>query len=341
MGTGGIATFAQNLVEHWQQEDVNLKLWKVPRSNLRGWITYIPNLFAFAFELTFRKPSLVHVNLASKGSPLRKFAFVYLALCLKIPLVTQIHSGAFARDLGESKKGSIWNKVTLKIISASNLVIFINHKQMDEMIQSRLVQPGKSAFLANHIPVPRQISAQNQKPMFDGIFVGRVSKDKGAEDLLISIASLPHSKKFAFVGKISIPGITAPSVHDYGENQVTFLGELSHEDTLNLIEKSSFLILPSYSENFPMVILEASARGKPVIATNVGEIGQIVRHNSNGLLIEPGDVSGLARCIIFYLENPQIGNTHGLAARALVEQKYDLVTYPTELLSLYSDSGLI
>ena len=90
-----------------------------------------------------------------------------------------------------------------------------------------------------------------------------------------------------------------------------------------------------------MVILEASARGKPVIATNVGEIGQIVRHNSNGLLIEPGDVSGLARCIIFYLENPQIGNTHGLAARALVEQKYDLVTYPTELLSLYSDSGLI
>jgi glycosyltransferase involved in cell wall biosynthesis len=64
--------------------------------------------------------------------------------------------------------------------------------------------------------------------------------------------------------------------------------------------------LPSMAESLGVVLLEAMACGLPIVASNVGGIPELVTHNYNGLLVEPGDAEGLANSIVALLLNEEL-----------------------------------
>lgn len=121
-------------------------------------------------------------------------------------------------------------------------------------------------------------------------------------------------------------------LHDFvAENRlgdcVQFLGHLSEADVLEAYQQMSILLLTSELETSPMVIEQAMAAGKAVVATAVGGVPFLVDHGRTGLLIEPNEPDQLARALVTLAQDPELRRRMGQAARqeALDRFKADVV----------------
>jgi glycosyltransferase involved in cell wall biosynthesis len=106
--------------------------------------------------------------------------------------------------------------------------------------------------------------------------------------------------------------------------EVVFTGPLYGDDKLAAYVDSYVVVLPSYYETFPNVVLEANGCSKPVIASNVESISDIVLDRDTGLLFESGDYKGLADMLSLAFSNPEETCAMGLRASKLVESKYSM-----------------
>ena len=102
--------------------------------------------------------------------------------------------------------------------------------------------------------------------------------------------------------------------------RVTFTGEIS--DTLDLMRASDLVVLPSLSEGLPIVLIEAMALARPVAATTVGGIPELVEDGVTGRLVPPGDSGALARAMLDLLGNPSLAQRLGEAARTVVRERF-------------------
>jgi glycosyltransferase involved in cell wall biosynthesis len=109
---------------------------------------------------------------------------------------------------------------------------------------------------------------------------------------------------------------------------VSFPGLVAGLAKLDLLERASIFILPSYHENFPVAILEAMAMGLPVVSTRVAGIPDVVEDGCNGFLIDPGDYRALADRILQLARNRDLREAMGQANVAKVRSEYhpDLFT---------------
>lgn len=96
----------------------------------------------------------------------------------------------------------------------------------------------------------------------------------------------------------------------------------SREDVMDFYAAADMVVLPSHSEGFPFVILEALAMEKPVIATSVNGVPEVIEHLKTGLLVKARDVVGLAGAIQSFLEHPDRAAQLGHAGRALVQAHF-------------------
>jgi glycosyltransferase involved in cell wall biosynthesis len=103
---------------------------------------------------------------------------------------------------------------------------------------------------------------------------------------------------------------------------VQFLGVRA--DVPDLLMSCDVLTLPSIREGLPIAILEAMAAGKPVVATEVGSVPEVVQHESTGLLVPPRDSEALAKALQMLLADPTKRRRLGAMGRKLVEERYSL-----------------
>ncbi|MGH9194242.1 MAG: glycosyltransferase family 4 protein [Acidimicrobiia bacterium] len=103
---------------------------------------------------------------------------------------------------------------------------------------------------------------------------------------------------------------------------VTFLGFLNHEMLQQEISKAVCLVLPSLSEGFPLIIIEAMACGRPVVASRVGGIPELVKEGVTGLLAVPGDSHDLAEKIKMLVDDRGAASEMGRAARLFVKSSF-------------------
>src|SRR5580693_695822 len=132
------------------------------------------------------------------------------------------------------------------------------------------------------------------------LFVGRLDTAKGIEELLEAFASLAKRRpnlRLAFVG--DGPGaehLRAKAKHLSLEGRIILIGPCPSHIVAKWLAAANVLALPSYNEGYPNVVIEALSCGRPVIATNVGGILELVNENS-GILISPRDSRALASAI--------------------------------------------
>jgi glycosyltransferase involved in cell wall biosynthesis len=103
---------------------------------------------------------------------------------------------------------------------------------------------------------------------------------------------------------------------------VVFLGR--RDDVPGILARCDLVVHPSWSEGFPNAVLEAMCAARPVVATRVGGIPEVMRAGVHGLLVEPHRPAALARAIERLLGNPLAGHVMGLRGRARVEAEYSL-----------------
>ena len=107
-------------------------------------------------------------------------------------------------------------------------------------------------------------------------------------------------------------------------------------DVPNVLASLDVLVLPSYAhEGIPQIILQAQAMARPVVATTIGGIPEVVADGVTGLLVPPKDADGLAEKIAAILDDPALADSLGHAARAHIKESYSLDAMGEKLLALY------
>lgn len=149
-----------------------------------------------------------------------------------------------------------------------------------------------------------------------GVYVGRLSVEKGVTTLIEAMRSLPARS----VEVIGSGPLEAEVKSAAGE---TCLGAKPLDEVLARLSRAAFLVLPSACyEGFPRTLVEAYACGVPVIASRHGSLKELVKEGRTGLLFEPGNAGALADCIRWAQSNPQAMLEMGKAARAEYEALY-------------------
>lgn len=189
------------------------------------------------------------------------------------------------------------------------------------------------------IHIPNFIDNEKYKPHYDHkdyiLYVGRLSKEKGIMTLLRSIKYI--DVKLKVIGDGPIRNECERYIEKNKINNVEFLGYKTGRELEDLYKYCLFVVMPSESyENAPMTILEAFAYGKPLVASNIGGIPEMVIHEKSGLLCAPGDHNDFKDKISYLLKNPLIIERMGKFARGLVESKYNADLHYQKLISVYN-----
>jgi glycosyltransferase involved in cell wall biosynthesis len=160
------------------------------------------------------------------------------------------------------------------------------------------------------------------------IFAGRLMPLKGVMDLIRATSKVALSQKIELIlagslddrqyvrhlkDEVSRSGI---------DGMVQFRGLLNERQLWDEFGRAAVLVLPSYQETAPMVIIEAMAAGVPVIASNVGGIRYQVKDGETGFLIKPGDSDALAKRLIALLSDRSLRDCFSSAAKAMATDKY-------------------
>src|SRR5262249_20865032 len=106
-------------------------------------------------------------------------------------------------------------------------------------------------------------------------------------------------------------------------DSVQFLGSKNLEEVAELMRRCTLFVLPSRAEPFGIVLLEALASRKPIVATRVGGIPEFVEHGVTGLLVEPDNPCVLSEAIGTILQNPILADTLGTNGYELVKAHFN------------------
>ena len=164
-----------------------------------------------------------------------------------------------------------------------------------------------------------------------GLYVGRLSPEKGLHVLVAALRALPH-----LTLNVIGTGPQLPLLR--GNSQIRLLGQQDSESVLRKMCESAFLVMPSIGyEQFPRTLVEAFACGLPVIASRLGPLAELVEDGQTGLLFEPGSTRDLAEKIGFAASKPSVMREMGRNARAEYEAKYTPQRNYQQLMEIYSD----
>jgi glycosyltransferase involved in cell wall biosynthesis len=175
------------------------------------------------------------------------------------------------------------------------------------------------------------------------LYVGRLLAMKGVDTFIEAVPEILNrvgksELLFVFAG----PGDRARYSRKLKRMKIEpyclFTGSLPREDIIQLMSVAEVVVVPSFIENAPYVILESMACGVPVIATKVGGIPEIIEDKYNGLLVEPGSSTALANTVASLLDDRQFRNLLGEKAKETIERKFSWEVNLPKYIEAYSEA---
>ena len=171
------------------------------------------------------------------------------------------------------------------------------------------------------------------------LFAGHINENKGVFDLLLAFSMV--CKKFPdwkllIAGSGDVSKLNGLIETLNISAQTKFLGWIREEIKDEVFKKSSFLCLPSYTEGFPMAVLDAWAYGLPVITTPVGGLPDILKHGVNSLVFESGDIENLAKNIETLIIDEKLRGELSVQSHKLSENQFNIKNIAKKLEELYS-----
>lgn len=193
---------------------------------------------------------------------------------------------------------------------------------------------------ANRISVIPNMTGKPVEPIISEndnyvAFAGRITESKGIRVLIEAAAQVPH-----IPFKVAGPATKAERfrlLSPAAPKNITYVGELSGTKLAEFYNNMTMLIVPSiWYEGLPTVIPQAMVRAKPVIASAIGGLPDIVHHNKTGLLASPGDATELANAIRKLWDQPELQHTLGQAALSRAQTTHSNAAYYSKLLSAFA-----
>jgi glycosyltransferase involved in cell wall biosynthesis len=177
--------------------------------------------------------------------------------------------------------------------------------------------------------IPVRPPAKRHRSRF-ALFAGRISADKGIKTLIKATGAAPDVP-------IALAG-SGPLVEEIRAAPVEYLGQLDREGIDRAFSEAAFTVIPSEcQESFGYSALESFDAGKPVIATAVGGLPEIVTHEETGLIVPPGSPRALAEGVRRLWRNPQLTKALGAKGLQTVRERFPLDLQIERTIELYQE----
>ena len=207
-----------------------------------------------------------------------------------------------------------------------------------EFVRSELIDHGLPAERIAVLPHFQDLPAENQLSNDEGylLYFGRLSPEKGVDDLLHALVRQPHIPVI-IAGEGPERARLEALTRKLNLSRVLFPGHVDGEKLKTLIAGCSFSLFPSHAyETLGKSILESYAYARPVIASDLGSRRELVEHGVTGLLYSPGDRDQLAHSIGFLFDRPDLTEKMGANGRTRVLTKYDPEEHLQKMLEVYA-----
>jgi len=212
-----------------------------------------------------------------------------------------------------------------------------------QVMMSLLAQYGLHAHRATIVPFGLNLTyfqgASRPEPaaVLRLGYIGTISEPKGLYILLEAIKNLVGKPlELKIYGKLDEFPDYVRGLKEIiqGDMRVKFCGTFPNPEIGSVFSDLDVLVVPSlWYENSPLVVYSAQSANCPIIASNVAGISQIIDHGKNGLLFEPGDISGLVDAITIFLDNRELLQQMSRNAKVPLS----IQEYVFRLLSIYQD----
>jgi glycosyltransferase involved in cell wall biosynthesis len=267
----------------------------------------------------------VHVNMGPRLSLFRKGTIVVTCRALGIPVVVHLHCqmSGFYDTLPDSLR-----RLTRWVFALADTVVVIGPAARRFVTEELQVPADRVEIVINGVPA----AAEPRRKAEPGgvqrvLFLGNLSDQKGVTDLLLALARPGFDRQRLEVtigGGGDVAGYQAKARELGIADFVRLPGWCDQPDTARLLARADVLVLPSYDEVLPLVILEALANGVAVVCTPLGEIPSLLTDGVDILYVTPGDIDGIAATLQTLLRQPDLREALEHNGRALYERQFSL-----------------
>ena len=352
---GGIVTWSKSMLDYGKScDDCDLhfmntmqglpKRWSL-NHRVAYWIVGFIDSFLIIVRLFWRmlvtKPDVVHYTSSAASALYKDSAAVWVVKKIfKKKYVIHWHFGRIPCLFEErGKKYNLFRKVCKN----ADVSIVIDAKSYYTLKNENIC----SVYIPNPIPVILQheavkISPQSQlenRNVGDVLFVGHVRKCKGVIELVKACLECEEVKRLTIVGPFIEENIESElkniAVKREDGKRLQMVGEKTSEEVWNYYRQCGLFCLPSYSEGFPYVILEAMAFACPIVATKVGAIPEMLSDCCCDL-VDAHEVEPLKTAISKVLRNPGFAAEMGEKAHAKVLGNYSIENVFSQYLEVWS-----
>jgi glycosyltransferase involved in cell wall biosynthesis len=292
-----------------------------------------------AWRLTGRL-DLLHLNVAGRGSTLRKLVLSEVAGLLGIPTIVHLHDYDYRSDL--QQRGPLVRWLTVRMFQRAIRVIVLGERDRKIVEHDLQVVPANIVRLANAVPdagQPPKRGARSAGARL--VFLGHLDDRKGIPELLAALAR-PALRQRAWTIDLAGGGMVTrfeAEARRLGiSDRATFHGWLAQEKVAILCRAADIFVLPSHAEGQAMSLLEAMAHGLAILTTPVGAHLEAVSPDREALIVEPGDVDSLAAALIRLIDDPGLRDRLGCAARQRFLAAFNVTDYAARLAALYEDA---
>jgi glycosyltransferase involved in cell wall biosynthesis len=198
---------------------------------------------------------------------------------------------------------------------------------------------GRDSVIPNGLPVPRVAHKSLPRDPHVLLVASRLVEQKGIGTALSAFAQVCRRRsdvRLVIAGDGPLRGdlVTMSERLDI-EDKVDFIGWVDPGSVPDLINKATAVLIPSEHESFGLSALEAMRMARPVVASCVDGLPEIVEHGVTGLLFNPGDSAEMAENIEGLLGNPDLAESMGQAGRERALRAYSSATMGDRFAALY------
>jgi len=327
---GGISTVIKEYENTKLWNDFNCK-WigtYIDKSNIHKFFYFLKGFFTFILNIS--RYDIIHIHISWSTTAFRKMFFFPLAKALNKKVIIHLHSAA------EPVLNSKFQFPYKFMFKHADLTIFLSNGIRTEL--NKHFQIKKSVVLYNpclsHKTNSKKINGKEKQILF----AGTITQKKGYLDLIQAFSLIAHKYpewELIFAGNGEIENAKGLAKDLNIENQVIFKGWVNREEIQPLFEKASIFCLPSYTEGFPMAVLDAWSYGLPVITTPVGGLTDVLIPDKNALVFEPGDINRLAKLLEELINNESLRKRVSEESIKLSQEKFDISSISKQLSELY------
>ena len=340
---GGITSVISQLRRHpWEKQGIRMEFIPTFRGGSRlSKVSYFAAAFCkLWYRLRKGRVDVVHLHMSHNGSFWRKYLLHRLCGVYGVADIVHLHSSSLM-EFYQNSSPAVRRRITRLFSQCAGVVV------LGERWRQRVIQIAPEAViypLPNTVLIP-PCSSQQQVHRVTFLYLGVLVERKGVMDLLTAVAQLRREEAFDSGNAHFVIGGSGECEHEQQlrryaaehelEDMVTFTGWLSPQHKEQQLLSSQVLVLPSYNEGLPVAVLEGISYGLAVVATDVGDVSQVVRDGENGFLFAPGDIEALKRCLRALMQS-SLRERMGAKSREMARQQLDETSYFARLAKIYA-----